>query len=62
MPAKGLKGCYRAANRLADLVCAMYHPNDAKARCIFPIVTWAEIIASELGIPYDKEDQKAGEE
>jgi hypothetical protein len=42
--------CIRASNRLADLVCAMYHPKDEKARKTFPTATWAEIIASELGI------------
>ena len=42
--------CSRAANRLADLVCLMYHPKDDLARRIFPTATWTEIIASELGI------------
>jgi hypothetical protein len=48
--ATGWAGCYRAANRLADLVCAMYHPKDEKARQTWPVSTWAEIIASELNI------------
>lgn len=46
--------CSRAANRLADLVCAMYHPKDKKARQTWPTATWAEIIASELGVEYDR--------
>ena len=47
-----MSACHRAANQLADLVCLMYHPNDAKARETYPTATWAEIIASELGIQY----------
>ncbi len=46
----GWTGCCNASNRLADLVCLMYHPNDQKARQTWPTATWAEIIASELGI------------
>jgi hypothetical protein len=42
--------CTRASNRLADLVCCMYHPKDELARKTYPTATWAEIIASELGI------------
>jgi hypothetical protein len=42
--------CCAAARRLADLVCAMYHPKDDKARQTWPTATWAEIIACELGI------------
>jgi len=42
--------CLRASNRLADLVCAMYHPKDEEARTVFPTATWAEVIASELGV------------
>ena len=42
--------CTRAANRLADLVCLMYHPGDKMARLTWPTATWAEIIAAELGI------------
>jgi hypothetical protein len=42
--------CHRASNRLADMVCAMYHPGDKKARETWPTATWAEIIASELGV------------
>ena len=41
--------CCRASGRLADLVCAMYHPKDSKARETWPTATWAEIIASEIG-------------
>lgn len=44
------QSCCRAANRLADLVCMMYHPKDSQARVVFPTATWSEIIASELGI------------
>jgi hypothetical protein len=43
-------GCCRASNRIADLVCLMYHPGDKKARLTWPTATWAEIIASELDI------------
>lgn len=46
------EACVRAAGRLADLVCAMYHPGDVKARKTWPTATWAEIIAAELGVPY----------
>lgn len=42
--------CTRASNRLADLVCTMYHPRDEKARETWPTATWAEIIAAELEI------------
>lgn len=48
--------CCRASNRLADLACAMYHPKDVKARVVFPTATWAEIIASELGIEVPDEE------
>lgn len=44
------KACCRASNRLADLVCAMYHPKDEQARKTWPTATWAELIASELDI------------
>lgn len=44
------KGCVSASNRLADLVCAIYHPRDQKARQAWPTATWAEIIAAELGV------------
>lgn len=40
-------GCSRAANRIADLVSAIYDP---KNRALMPTSTWSEIIASELGI------------
>ena len=43
--------CVAASNRLADMVCIMYHPKDEKARRTWPTATWAEIIASELGVP-----------
>jgi len=43
-------GCCRASSRLADMVCSMYHPGDKKARQTWPTATWAEIIASELGV------------
>lgn len=43
-------GCCKASNRLADLVCAMYHPRNEQARRTFPTSTWAKIIAAELGI------------
>lgn len=43
-------GCCRASNRLADLVCMMYHAKDEKARKTWPTATWAEIIAEEVGI------------
>lgn len=46
----GWAQCVRASNQLADLVCSMYHPKDDKARKTWPTATWAEIIASELGI------------
>jgi hypothetical protein len=49
-------GCCNAAGRLADLVCNMYHPKDAKARKTWPTATWAEIIASELGIEVPETD------
>lgn len=41
--------CSRASNRIADLVSAVYAPN---VRAMMPTATWAEIIASELGIDY----------
>lgn len=44
------QGCCKAAGRLADLVCFMYHRQDEQARRIFPTSTWAEIIAAELNI------------
>ena len=44
------EGCVRASNRLADLVCAMYHPKEEKTRKTWPTATWAEIIASEIGV------------
>jgi len=47
---EGWSGCVRASNRIADLVCAMYHPGDDKARKTWPTATWAEIIAAELDI------------
>jgi hypothetical protein len=50
-------GCCRASNRLADLVCSMYHPRDPKARQTWPTATWAEIIAQELGIAVPKENK-----
>jgi hypothetical protein len=50
--------CSRAANRLADLVCAMYHPRDTKARATFPTATWAEIIAAELGVEIPNSDSE----
>ena len=40
----------KTSNRIADLVCALYHPKDEKARQTWPTATWAEIIPSELGI------------
>jgi hypothetical protein len=46
----GWSACCRASNRIADLVCAMYHPGDKVARKVFPTATWAEIIASELDV------------
>ena len=49
--------CCAAANRLADLVCSMYHPKDDKARQTWPTATWAEIIASELGIELPEETE-----
>lgn len=42
--------CCRASNRIWDLVCAMYHPNDPRARQVAPTATCAEMIAAELGI------------
>lgn len=48
--------CCRASNRLADLVCLMYHPRDKKVRKTWPTATWAEIIASELGIAVPESD------
>ena len=56
-PYKQWKACTRASNRLADMVCMMYHPKDELARKVFPTATWAELIASELGIeiPYEEE-------
>ncbi len=51
--------CCRASNRLADLVCLMYHPKGEQARKTWPTTTWAEIIASELGIEIPgQEDQR----
>jgi hypothetical protein len=47
---KDWAGCCRASNRIADLVCLMYHPKDEQARKTWPTATWAELIASELGI------------
>jgi hypothetical protein len=44
------KACARASNRIADLVSAVNNPNDKEARKLMPTATWAEIIASELGI------------
>ena len=45
----GFDSCSRAANRIADLVCAMYHPKDKKARQVYATATLAEIIANEIG-------------
>ena len=42
--------CCKASNRLADLVCSMYHPKNEQARKTWPTATWAEIIAAELGV------------
>lgn len=42
--------CSRASNRIADLVYASYFPGDQLARKVAATATWAEIIASELGI------------
>lgn len=53
---KDWTGCCRAACRLADLVCAMYHPGDPRARKTWPTATWAELIASELGITVPGEE------
>lgn len=50
MAERDWQGCVRAANRLMDLVCLMYHPGDEKARRVAPTATWAGIIAEELGI------------
>lgn len=47
---KDWAGCCRAANRLMDMVCLMYHPGDTYTRKVAPTAAWAEIIASELGI------------
>jgi hypothetical protein len=55
--AKDWAACCRASNRLADLVCFMYHPKDELARKTWPTATWAEIIASELGIPLPEEEE-----
>lgn len=49
-PEQNWQRCCNASNRLMDLVCAMYHPGDAKARQTAPTSTWAEIIAEELGL------------
>jgi len=42
--------CFRASNRIWDMVCAIHCPGDEFARAIAPTSTCAEIIASELGI------------
>lgn len=45
--------CCRASHRLAELVILMYHGKDPHldlVRKTWPTATWAEIIASELGI------------
>ena len=54
--AEGWAACCRASNRLADLVCLMYHPKDPRYRKTWPTATWAEIIASELGIEVPGDD------
>ena len=48
-------GCGRASSRIMDMVCAMYHPGDERARQFAPTSTWAEIIAGELGIEREEE-------
>lgn len=48
--------CCNASNELADMVCAMYHPGDKKARETWPTATWAEIIARNLGIQIPQSD------
>jgi hypothetical protein len=53
---QGWLDCCRAANRLADLVCSMYHPKDEQARKTWPTATWAEMIAAELNIPIPGRD------
>jgi len=50
------QACTRASGRIADLVCMAYHPKDEKARATRPTSTWAEIIASELGITVPESD------
>lgn len=42
--------CVRASNRLADLMCAIYHPGDAETRKVATTATFAEIIAEDMGI------------
>lgn len=49
--------CVKASNRLMDMVCAMYHSGDVKARLTAPTATWAEIIASELGVTLPSESE-----
>ncbi len=56
---EGWAGCCKASGRLADLVCAMYHPKDQKARQTWPTATWAEIIASELDIAIPETKERA---
>ena len=54
------EGCCRAANRLMDLTCFMYHPGNKEARLIAPTAIWAEIIAGELGIETPSEEEDYG--
>jgi len=61
-PNKDWQSCTRAANRLADLVCAMYHPKDAQARKVWPTATWAEIIAAELGVEIPDQESDSTEQ
>jgi hypothetical protein len=59
---KDWQSCARAANRLADLVCSMYHPKDAKARQVWPTATWAELIANELGVEIPGQESDSTEQ
>jgi hypothetical protein len=52
----GWKQCCQASNRIADLMCSMYHHGDAQARKVYPTATMAEMIASSLGIEVPEYD------
>lgn len=52
VPEPDWAGCCRASRRIWELVNAMYQKSDPQQLALSPTSTCAEIIATELGIPY----------